>query len=122
MIKTQTHIPVKYEDLTPDQKKEITNGCGGKGGWVKPPHKLFFEASCAHHDYGYWKGCTEANRLAADKMLYRLMVFDCLNLPWYQKIRYRPWCWVYYQAIRWFGWKFFSYGNQKRYPEIERGA
>ncbi len=32
----------KYEDLTPEEKKEICNGCGGKGGWIKPPHAVFF--------------------------------------------------------------------------------
>ncbi len=67
----------KYEDLTPEEKKEICNGCGGKGGWIKPPHRVFFEASCNHHDYGYWKGCTEEDRKKCDKKFYGATVKDC---------------------------------------------
>lgn len=116
-MEIQTDIPVAYEDLTPAEKQEICNGCGGKGGIVKPPHKIFFKVSCNHHDYGYFKGCTEEDRLAADKMLYTLMLEDCASLPWYQWVRYRPWCWLYYRAVRAIGKKFFYYGESKRYPK-----
>lgn len=117
MIKTQTHTPIPYEDLTPGERQEICNGCGGKGGLVKPPHRIFFQASCDHHDYGYWKGCTEADRKNADQMLYKMMKKDVATLPWYNKIRYRPWCWLYYVAVRGIGRKFFYYGKEKRYPK-----
>ena len=102
---------MKYEDLTSEQKAEIINGCGGKGGKIKPPHKLFFQASCNKHDFSYWKGCTENDRMKADQGLYRAMVMDCQSLPWYQYMRYRPWCWLYYVAIRQFGKKFFYYAD-----------
>lgn len=117
-MKCQTYTPVKYEDLTPGQKEEICNGCGGKGGWIKPPHRIFFKASCNHHDYGYWKGGSELDRLEADKMLYKSMVKDCKTLPWYQWVRYRPWCWAYYKGVRIAGWKFFYFSEKKRYPEL----
>lgn len=104
----------KYEDLTPPEKKEICNGCGGKGSWVKPPHGAFFKASCNHHDYGYWKGCTEEDRKICDKKFYHAMREDCKTLPWYQKIRYRPWCWAYYNSVRMFGKKYFYYADKKR--------
>jgi len=105
-----------FEALTPKEKRQICNGCGGKGGWIKPPHQAFFEASCDHHDYGYWKGCTEAARLNCDKSFYQAMKQDCESLPWYQWIRYRPWCWIYYRAVRCFGKKYFNYGNENRDP------
>lgn len=104
----------KYEDLTPEEKKTICNGCGGKGGWIKPPHAVFFEASCDHHDYGYWKGCTEEDREQCDKKFYGATVKDCSGLPWYQYIRYRPWCWGYYVAVRNFGKKYFYYADKQR--------
>ena len=110
--------PVPYEDLTPAQRQEICNGCGGKGGIVKPPHRIFFRTSCNHHDYGYWKGCTEADRKAADQMLRKKMNEDVATLPWLKRIRYRPWCWVYYMAVRAAGGRFFHYADKKRYPII----
>ena len=99
----------KYEDLTPEEKRNICNGCGGKGSFIKPPHKAFFEASCNHHDYGYYKGGTEADRKRCDDKFYEAMKRDCSTLPWYQYIRYRPWCWIYYLAVRQFGKKYFNY-------------
>lgn len=104
----------KYEDLTPEEKAEICNGCGGKGGWIKPPHRIFFDASCNHHDYGYWCGGTEEDRLNCDSKFYAAMVNDCADLPWYQYIRYRPWCWGYYLGVRKCGGKYFNYADQKR--------
>ena len=109
---------VLFEDLTPEELQEICNGCGGKGGFIKPPHRIFFKAACDHHDYGYWKGNTEALRLICDNKFYEAMKQDCKNLVWYQKLRYQPWCWIYYRAVRSFGKKFFYYGEKPR--EIKR--
>ena len=55
---------LKYRDLTEEQKKFVCNGCGGKSGWINPPEFLF-NASCNHHDFLYWRGCTEADVLKA---------------------------------------------------------
>lgn len=104
----------KYKDLTREEKARICNGCGGKGGIVTPPHAVFFETSCNHHDYGYWKGCTETDRVRADRGLYTAMKLDCSRLTWYRWLRYRPWCWLYYLAIRAVGGRFFYYGDQQR--------
>lgn len=101
------HTP--YELLTPEEKKEICNGCGGKGSSVVPPHAVFFEASCNHHDYGYWKGGAEEDRKKCDDTFYRMMKKDCDRLPWYSKPRYKVWCWIYYKAVRTFGKKYFNY-------------
>jgi len=107
---------IDYEDLTVAQKEAICNGCGGKGSWVKPPHRIFFKASCNHHDYGYYKGCTEKDRLAADQKLYKRMQEDCIGLPMFKKIQYKPWCWLYYRAIRMMGGSFFYYADKQREP------
>lgn len=104
----------KFEDLTPEERAMICNGCGPKGGWIKPPHAIFFKASCDHHDYGYWKGCTEADREICDRKFYEAMIADCAPLPWYQYIRYRPWVYAYYHAVRLFGKESFYYGPDKR--------
>lgn len=117
-MEEQTIYEVAYESLTTIQKEEICNGCGGKGGWIKPPLKAFFETSCNHHDYGYWKGVDEVDRLICDHKLFDFMLKDCAALPWYKKPIYYPWCYLYYAAVRKRGCKFFYYGVKKRYPEL----
>lgn len=112
----QYDIKIPYELLTPEQKAEICNGCGGKGGKVKPPKRIFFKASCNHHDYGYWCGCTEAERKKNDEGLKKAMQDDCSKLPFWKKPFYYPWCYLYYRAVRVGGKKFFYWGKQKRWP------
>jgi len=108
----------KFEDLTPEDKKKIgLNGCGPKGGRIKPPHAIFFHASCLHHDWGYWKGCTEEHREICDKKFYDAMVKDCSGLPMLQYLKYKPWCFLYYVAVRNFGKPYFYYAYTQR--EIE---
>ena len=108
----------KYEDLTADQKAMICNGCGAKGSFIRPPYGSFFLASCNHHDYGYWKGCTEDHRKICDKNFLTAMLKDCSTLPWYNKIRYYPWCHAYYRAVRIFGKKAFYYAETQRDIDI----
>lgn len=116
MIKWQTKIKVPYKILNPEQKKDICNGCGGKGGIVKPPKKAFYKTSCNKHDYGYACGGDEKERKRHDKGLKKAMKEDCSTLPWYQKPRYKPWCYLYYRGVRAIGWKFFYWGKT-RWPE-----
>ena len=108
---------VRYEDLTEDQLKIVdVNGCGGKGGVVKPPYRIFFKTSCNFHDYSYWCGGNKTDRKEADQGLYKAMVKDCSGLPIQRWLRYRPWCWLYYIGVRICGGRFFYYADQKRYP------
>lgn len=99
----------KFEELTKDEKTIICNGCGGKGSWIKPPHSIFFKACCDRHDYGYWKGLTDNDRLKCDRTFYSAMLDDCNKLSWYEYLRYRPWCWLYYIAVRLKGKKYFNF-------------
>jgi len=57
---------VTVKDLTPEQKKDICNGCGGKGGWIKPPHAKLFRDDCNEHDLLYYIGHTWWDRMKAD--------------------------------------------------------
>lgn len=115
-METQSSIRIPYELLTPQQKDEIVNGCGGKGSKVRPPKGIFYKASCNHHDYGYWVGCTDEQRLLCDKNLKKAMKDDCSKLPWWKQAAYRPWCYGYYRAIRIAGKQYFYYGEEKRWP------
>ena len=119
-METQSHTPVKYEDLTPAEKKEICNGCGGKGGVVKPPYAAMFKASCNHHDYGYFKGCTWWDRLICDLKLTWLLLKDSFSFDWrkpHKVVYFAAWSLIYFVGVRLGGWKFFYYGDAKRYPK-----
>lgn len=87
-----------------------TNGCGGKGSWVKPPFRKFFEASCNKHDIGYGKGGDENKRFECDGKFLIMMIKDTFKLK-YKIVRlyYQSWCLIYFFAVRWRGHKFFNY-------------
>ena len=105
--------PLKYKDLTNAQKKFICNGCGGKGGWIKPPD-FIFKASCNHHDFKYWLGCTEEDRQKADKDFYEWTREDIKNAKWYVKPYYHIWAFAYFAFVRFGGKKYFHYGDKPK--------
>ena len=104
---------LRYKQLNSHQKKTICNGCGGKGGLINPPEFLF-HASCNHHDFRYWRGCTEADRKDADDSFYKWMKVDIAISKWYLKPYYHLWAWTYYKAVRLFGKKYFYYVDKPR--------
>ena len=102
---------LRYSDLTIDEKSKICNGCGGKGGWIKPP-SFIFKASCNHHDFLYWRGKDESDRKYADKAFYRYMGYDIEKAKWYMKLYFYPWAFAYYSTVRCLGKKFFNYSSE----------
>jgi len=110
---------VRYRNLSKLQREEICNGCGGKGGIVKPPHATFFEEECNWHDFNYFLGYDATARLKADKQLLEAMLKKVNKLGWLNRLRYKPWCYLYYRAVRIVGKKFFYYSNKEQeVPEI----
>ena len=107
-----TPLP-KYELLTPKQKAVILNGCGKKGAWFKPPD-WFMLAECNHHDYGYYKGCTEADRKRCDDTFYNEMKRDVSRAAWYLKPARYAAAYIYYKAVRLFGKSAFYYADKPR--------
>jgi hypothetical protein len=100
---------LRYHELTPFQKKHIANGCGGKGGFIKPPD-FIFKASCNQHDFYYWRGHNEADREKADKEFYKMMKEDIAKVSSYlKKAHYHIWAYAYYKAVRFGGKKYFYY-------------
>lgn len=104
---------LKYKELNSHQKEFVCNGCGGKGGLINPPEFLF-HASCNHHDFLYWRGCTEADRKKADTEFYEMMLKDIEEAKWYLKPHYHIWAWTYYKSVRIAGKKFFYYGDKMK--------
>jgi hypothetical protein len=104
---------LSFDLLNEEQIKKICNGCGGKGGWFDPPD-FMFEASCDHHDFNYWLGCSEADRKKADQGFYEAMKRDVTNLPWFRKPLAYWLAFNYYMAVRICGKDFFYYAEKKR--------
>jgi len=99
---------LRYKDLTPEQRKQICNGCGTKGGLIKVPN-FIFKASCNQHDFYYWRGGSERDRKIADKAFYKAMREDIKSVKWNLKPYYHIWAFGYYRAVRFFGKKYFNY-------------
>lgn len=110
--------PIRFAQLTPEQFQFLLdeghlNGCGGKGGWLDPPDWIF-TASCYHHDFNYWVGGSEEDRLKADWQFYQAMLEDAEELPWWKRWWGKAMAWTYYKAVLWFAKPFFHYADQKR--------
>lgn len=86
-----------------------TNGCGGKGSWIKVPN-FIFEASCNIHDIGYGIGGNEARRFECDGKFLIMMIKDTFKVKgWIKRIYYQVWAFVYFLSVRIFGKKYFTY-------------
>lgn len=103
---------IHYSALTEIQKNLICNGCGGKGGWINPPEFLF-HASCNQHDFYYWRGGSESDRLKADNAFYEAMKIDVNRAVWYKRAYYRMIAYVYYRSVRLVGKKYFNYDEMR---------
>ena len=91
------------------------NGCGGKGSWIRPPHGVFFEASCDKHDISYGLGGNEAKRFECDGKFFTMMIKDTFKIKWlFKRIYYQIWAFVYFMAVRIFGKKYFNYNHKER--------
>ncbi len=106
-------IIMKYKDLTPEQKKFVSNGCGGKGGIVKPPNFIFL-ASCNHHDFKFWRGHTKKDFNKANRDFYDKMLLDIESQSWYKKPHYHLWAFTYFQSVNVFGKKFFNFADKPK--------
>jgi len=106
---------LSYNSLTSSAKELICNGCGAKGGWIKVPN-FRFKACCDQHDFYYWRGCSEANRLKADTTFYKIMLEDIESSGYgfFKRAWYKSWAWTYYKAVRVFGKKAFYFAEKMK--------
>lgn len=123
---------VRWRHLTTKQKSRLVelgvlNGCGSKGGSIDVPEWIF-EASCHQHDFNYWVGGAEADRLKADWEFYQAMLRDVDRFAsWWNRWWYQGVAWVYYQAVRRYAGgtnrdgseKHFAYGPKKTRADLE---
>ena len=112
---------LRYSHLTEAERRAVCNGCGGKGGIVPVPD-FFFTASCDHHDFHYWQGCTEFDRERADRQFYLAMKRDVRwGLEWWRRWWGYTLAFAYYRAVRRAGKRFFYYAARQRgWVELDR--
>lgn len=106
-----------YDDLPQALRDVLCNGCGGKGGWVRPP-ALRSRVFCDRHDVAYFAGGTEDDRRVADRRLYERIKQDASERPWWQQPTFRMQAWLYYRAVRLFGRRYFHYGEKRTLESV----
>ena len=110
---------MKYEYLTEKQKAYICNGCGAKSGFVRPPKKIFFKASCNHHDHGHWKGGSEWQRWKSNYKFLKTMLKDAVwgSNNFFVFFYNAVWAILYFIAVQLVSWKFWHYCKNPRKVE-----
>jgi len=93
----------RWSQLPPDIRALVGNGCGSKGGWLRPPN-FMFEASCDQHDFYYLRGATEGDRIAADDAFLRAMLRDAALTGWWVR-------WLNRRIARTYAWAVSKYGK-----------
>jgi hypothetical protein len=105
--------PLRFRDLTSEERGLICNGCGSKAGGKLLP-AWCRTACCDHHDFNYWRGGKEADRLDADQGLYDALWFDASLQPWWRRPFAKLEAWSYYHALREHGADHFHYAPTRR--------
>ncbi len=86
------------------------NGCGADKGWLRPPHGIFFKASCNKHDKGYEIGGSDETRLHCDIMFLKYMIIDTWKIDSdITRGYYQLWAMIYFLGVRFKGHKYFNY-------------
>lgn len=85
----------------------VNNWCWAEGSWFKPPHAIFFHASCNKHDKLYWEWRTLRDKYVADVLLLYYMIKDCLRVVWYKQPYYLLWAVLYFIGLSIWGYKAF---------------
>lgn len=100
-------IPEDYKNATPEQRKEVCNGCGG-GGWASIiPDKLFgvsVEEACNIHDWMYVYGYSkkEADVTFLYNLTYLIHVNPWLFIPRFVLVT------IYFLAVKYLGHGFYK--------------
>lgn len=104
---------IRYKDLSEEQKKGICNGCGAKGGWFNPPD-FIYKSVCNHHDFNYWLGCTESDRIKADFQFLEQIYRIAKDYSFFRRWHYYFIGVIYFSAVRVFGKRHFYYADKER--------
>ena len=88
------------------------NGCTWSPD--KIPFVGWFGDCCDVHDFLYWAGGAEADRLRADRQLRDCMRAKVAHEGWAKRAAMRWVSWRYYRYVRRFGGSHFNYWDKAR--------
>ena len=100
---------LEYEDLTPEERDYLTDGCGNK--FLNVPDFDFGEC-CRRHDFGYWQGHSKEDRLRIDKEWYADMIKASRKYGFVRRYMLKIAAMVYYRAVRAASWRFFNFSDR----------
>jgi len=118
-MKVTIYAPEEYWELTETEKKQICNGCGGRGGKLNflIPQKHFQEA-CNIHDYMYYIGRTQEDKRKADAVLLYNLDTIVKNMKGIKKWWYKKLAKTFYEAVHNFGDYYFW--KDKRFKDLTK--
>jgi len=105
---------LELNKLTPKQyeyfKTHIYNGVGSDHFFINP-HDLIFKLAAEAHDFAYWRGGTDEDRVISDKIYLRDSLSAIRLQPRWKRIFYYPIAYIYYFFLTIFGRFAFEYRN-----------
>lgn len=115
---------VRWHDLKDWERGRLRslgelNGCGSKASWVPVPD-LVFADSCDHHDFNYWLGGGEADRLKADWQFLQVMLRLARKGRWWNRWWLSLIARFYYRAVRRFARPHFHHGKQRMRSDLDQ--
>lgn len=102
-----------FSDLTPEERLEYGNGCGGTAKILNVPD-FVFTASCRHHDFNYERGGWPWHKVKADWDFFAHMWSDSKKW-WHYAVSVIYFLGVLLNPIAWF---MFTYGRWRTKEEI----
>jgi hypothetical protein len=107
---------LRWATMSQQERSFLSNGCGpdvlGKFGNKYLPDWIQFE-SCNRHDVNYAIGCTEADRVKADKQFLVQMLKEAWAGSWLSMIPRIAQAFLYWRLVSRFGSKFFYYADKE---------
>jgi len=119
--------PAEYWELTPEQRKAMTNGCGAGrfGGWVIPDHILgrCITPACDIHYFMYQAGETIDDKRTADRVFKNnaLRIVEAGAKSMVLLKARAALIEGYYLAVKYFGGPFYWHGKnpESEFKEVE---
>lgn len=103
---------LQFEDLTKKQIDYFWNGVGSQHYCIDPPDFIFGQPSKVH-DFLYWLGGDDSDRIVADEIFFQDCMFEITKEKWFVRRVF------YYFVLEWYvlvlkilGKKSFEYGKK----------
>lgn len=104
---------LKFEDLTKEQLDYFCNGVGSAHFPINP-HDLIFKSPSKRHDFLYWLGGTDEDRILADEIFYLESLLEIGKQKWIPcRLFYFSVLELYMMFLRPLGKYAFEYGSKR---------